>query len=382
MKTTVRLTPSPKQWQFMTAPQRFVAYGGARGGGKSWVVRLNAIRYALDNPGSRQLIVRKTYAEVIANHVEPMMQLLGKQARYNKTDKIIRFPNGSIIKFGYFSKDSDQDQYQGQEYDVIYVDEATQLQEEWLKRLIACNRGVNSFPKHIYLTCNPGGPAHGYIRRLYVDRKFNAAENPDDYTFIQAKVDDNAALMAAMPEYAKMLETLPPKLRKAWRDGSWDIFEGAFFDSFVDNEEGYDTRTWTHVIPDFNPPKYWTYYRSFDWGSRRPFSVGWYAIDTEGRMYRIAELYGCQHDTNGEAIPNEGVKWTPGEVFKAIRDREHEHPYLKGKRIFGIADPAIWDAQTGISIAEVADEYCVFFEPGDHARVAGWQQCQYRLRFD
>ena len=92
--------------------------------------------------------------------------------------------------------------------------------------------------------------------------------------------------------------------------------------------------------------------------------------------YRILELYGCT------TTPNEGIKWTPPQVFAEIHRIETEHRWLAGKRITGIADPAIWDAQTGESIAEVAAKHQVYFTPGDHKRIPGWLQVHYRFAFD
>jgi hypothetical protein len=93
-------------------------------------------------------------------------------------------------------------------------------------------------------------------------------------------------------------------------------------------------------------------------------------------MYRIMELYGCTQN------PDEGLKWTPDQQFKEIARIEREHPWLKGRQIEGVADPAIWDASRGDSIADTADKYGVYFTPGDHERLAGWMQCHYRLQFD
>ena len=90
---------------------------------------------------------------------------------------------------------------------MIFLDEATQLQEEWIKKINACVRGVNNFPKRTYYTCNPGGASHGYIKRLFIDRRFEGAEKPEDYSFTQALVQDNRALMESQPEYGAELET-------------------------------------------------------------------------------------------------------------------------------------------------------------------------------
>ena len=182
--------------------------------------------------------------------------------------------------------------------------------------------------------------------------------------------------MEAQPDYIAQLEALPYKLKQAWLYGKWDIFEGQFFEDFVDAPEHYGDRRWTHVIAPFDVPADWTIYRSFDWGYARPFSCGWWAVDYDGRLYRIAELYGCGRE------PNEGVKWPPDKVFAEIARIEKEHPWLSGKTIRGVADPAIWDAETGESIADVAGRYGIFFQRGDHKRIPGWMQMHYRLAFD
>ena len=220
----------------------------------------------------------------------------------------------------------------------------------WIKEIVACCRGVNQFPKRIYYTCNPGGQSHDYFRRI-VKRDFRENEDPEEYVFIQSFVTDNKALMEAQPDYVKQLENLPPKLRKAWLEGDWDIFDGAFFENFRDNPEGYKTRQWTHVIEPFEPKKYWNVERSIDWGYHRPFSVGYYTYDDDGIMYRICEFYGAEKDRNGESIPDNGLKWPPEKVFSEIRQFEEDHPYLRGRRITGVGDSAMWDTEYGISIA-------------------------------
>ena len=381
--------PSPKQVQFLTADTKFVGFGGARGGGKSWSVRTKAKLMALNYPGIKQLIVRRTYPELINNHINALrVELLGI-ARYNDKDKVFVFSNGSRLNFTYCAKDNDLDRLQGVEYDVIYLDEATQLSEHQMKTISACLRGANDFPKRIYYTMNPGGQGHTYIKRIFIDRKFEDGEDPKDFTFIQSLVTDNKVLMEKQPDYIKQLEALPPKLREAWLYGRWDIFEGQFFEEFRETpdpakavEEGCEVedlmmqRRWTHVIEPFEPEPGWTICRSYDFGYNKPFSCAWWAIDYDGVMYRIMELYGCTK------TPNEGLKWTPDRQFQEIARIEREHPWLKGKKISGVADPAIWDASHGESIAEVATRYGVYFVPGDHERIAGWMQVHYRFQFD
>ena len=382
--------PNERQKLFLASHAKHIGYGGARGGGKSWAVRDKAKRLCLRYKGIKVLIVRRTYPELVNNHINQLRDELNGIAKYNKSEKMFTFPNGSTIKFGYCNNDKDLDQYQGAEYDVIFLDEATQLQEMWIKKITACVRGVNDFPKRIYYTCNPGGASHGYIKRLFIDKQYESGEVPEDYDFIQALVTDNKALMASQPDYIKQLEALPPKLREAWLYGRWDIFEGQFFEDFrtspdidlctkagITVEEALEQRRFTHVIEPFEPPRGWNIMRSYDFGYNKPFSLGYWAVDYDGVLYRIMEMYGCTQ------TPDEGVKWSPDEQFKRISELERTHPWLKGRKIVdSIADPAIWDSSRGESIAETAMRYGIYFSPGDNERIPGWMQVHYRLQFD
>lgn len=369
--------PNDKQKKFLSAKEKYVGYGGARGGGKSWAVRTKAKLLAFKWAGIRILIMRRTYPELQANHIDILKaELVPDFAKYNTTDKKMTFSNGSMIKFMYCKNDADLNNIQGHEYDVIFIDEATNMTEKQLRAITVCCRGVNGFPKHVYFTMNPGGPGHGFIKRLFIDRRFTDKEVPEEYRFVQALVDDNAALMEAQPDYVAQLEALPGKLREAWRFGKWDVFEGQVFGEFVDDPEHYSDRLYTNVIDPFKIPDDWTIYRGFDWGYAKPFSVGWYAIDHDGVMYRFRELYGC----TGEA--DRGVEWTVDRLAREIARIEHEDPQLKGKRINGIADPAIWQENGGESIAETMQKHRVYFSKGDHARIPGKMQCHYRLAFD
>ena len=341
--------PSEKQRRFLTDRSRYVAYGGARGGGKSWAVRFKAKALALRWPGIKILIIRNSLTELRNNHIVPLLKELKGLADYNRQEKVFSFPNGSTITFGYCASDGDLGQYQGAEYDVIFLDEAGLLREEWIREIIVCCRGVNRFPKRVYYTLNPGGVSHGYFKRLFIDRRFQDAERPEDYSFTQALVTDNPALLKSQPEYLYTLRALPPKLRKAWLEGSWDIFSGQFFEDFVPSppaeaakEEGLTVeelrrqRRWCHVIEPFDIPRGWTILRSYDFGYGKPFSLAWWAVDFGGTLYRILELYGCTEE------PNTGVKWTPEEQAKKAAEIEDSHPWLKGRKITGVA----WRSET------------------------------------
>ena len=359
-------SPSERQRLFLEDTHRYIAFGGARGGGKSFAVRLKAALLCLNYPKIRIMIVRRTYPELRQNHIIPMKELMGESAVFRESTRDMTFKNGSVISFRYCRNVSDLDKFQGTECDVLFIDEATQFTEEMYDRLKACVRGVNSCPKRIYLTCNPGGRGHGWVKRLFIDRAMNAGEVRED----------NRALMEKDPTYIQKLRSLPEKLRRAWLEGDWNIFEGQFFEEFTDDPQHYKDRRYTHVIDPFEVPRDWRIYRSFDFGYSKPFSCDWWAVDYEGRAYLILQLYGC----TGTA--NEGVKWDPDRIFRTIHGIETTHRWLSSKQIIGIADPSIWDASRGDAIIEAADRNFVHFYPGDNKRLPGWMQCHYRLAFD
>ena len=400
MPTLALGKPQPKQELFLTDTHKHVAFGGARGGGKSWAIDYKATLLCLGMPGIKVGIVRTTYPELTKNHIEPLKnKLVPTFARYNDSKKEMRFPNGSIIYFMYCNNDNDAMRFSGIEVDVLFIDEATHFKKEWLDKMRACVRGVNKFVKRVYYTCNPDGVSLTYIKRLFVDKKYELGENPDDYAFIQSLLTDNEILMKSDPTYKQYLESLPPKLRQAWLDGRWDVFEGAYFEEFretpdlqqciahgISVEDAYREHKWTHVIEPFDIPDTWPIFKSYDWGFGKPFHAAWYTLSPQGVnehlsnvLYMIIELYGCTQN------PNEGVKWSNEEQMQKIAEIEREHPWLKGKKIRGFADPSIWDGShdsNGVSAADIADKYSLWFEPASNERIPGWMQVRERMKFD
>jgi phage terminase large subunit len=191
------LKANPKQIEFFQSRALYTAYGGAKGGGKTWAVRVKAVGGAMTYNGIRILIMRRTYPELEENHIRPIIKLVPHEvASYNGSTRIMRFSNGSTIKFGHWSGEVSEQEYQGQEYDWIFIDEATQFTERAFNYLGGCLRGANDFPKRMYLTCNPGGVGHRWVKRLFIDRDYKTDshnpeenENPDDYNFIFATVE-------------------------------------------------------------------------------------------------------------------------------------------------------------------------------------------------
>lgn len=279
---------SEKQMEFLMARTKFVCYGGARGGGKTHVARLKAVGMAIAYPGIRILMVRAHYPELIANLIDPILSWVPNEIyTYNGTEHKMTFYNDSVIKFGHYDGKAAENEYQGTEYDVIFLEEATQLSERAFLFLQSCCRGVNDFPKRIYLTCNPGNVGHLWVKRLFIDRRFihdpknpERSENPEDYTTIRAKVDDNPWLMKANPGYVKALASLPEDLMRAHRYGDWNALSGAYFSNFHRH---------THTIARFKIPYSWPLYRSFDYGLDM-MAVIWWAIDEDGRCWAYREV--------------------------------------------------------------------------------------------
>ncbi|MEG2527144.1 MAG: phage terminase large subunit, partial [Oscillospiraceae bacterium] len=197
----------------------------------------------------------------------------------------------STITFGHYNYDSSWDSYNGQEFDWIMMDEATQFTYEQFRMLGGCLRGVNTIPKRFYLTCNPGGVGHRWVKRLFVDRDFvkdskdpEDDENPKDYKFIFARVEDNIAMKETDPvgyaQYLKTLKMMPEKVRDAYRYGLWDDLGGAYFSEFQSSK---------HVIEPFAIPDGWRRYRAFDYGLDM-FACLWIAVDFSGRCYVYREF--------------------------------------------------------------------------------------------
>ena len=346
-------TPNKKQMEFFKQEKRFIAYGGSRGGGKSWAVRKKAILLALRYFGIKILILRKTFTELRENHIIPFLAEVGKFTNYKELEKAINFPNGSRIKFGYCDCDTDINQYQGQEYDIIFLDEATHFKEQWFRMLTACNRGANDFPKRMYLTCNPGGVGHAWVKRLFIDKQYKGNEKESDYVFIPAKVYDNKVLMEKDPAYIESLKSLPEALKRAWLDGDWDVFEGQYFPEF--NRD-------IHVVKPFEIPKQWKKYFAMDYGLDM-FAGYVIAINDRGISYVCKEY--CQSNL---LISDACIK------IKELTKNDVIEGY--------IAPPDMWNRRqdTGKSVAEMFSESGIYLQKAQNDRVTGWLEVKEWLK--
>ena len=340
------IAPSEKQREFFLSEAKYTAYGGARGGGKSWALRYKLILLCLRYPGIRVLLVRRSYPELRENHIRPLTALLCGEpcvAVYRERDKCFEFATGSVLMLGYLADHGDLLRYQGQEFDVIAIDEATQLDEEMFLVLTASLRGANDFPKRMYLTCNPGGVGHGWVKRLFIDRDYRQGENPDDYRFIPASVYDNEALMRQDPGYVERLEALPEELRAAWLCGRWDVFSGQFFPEFDERR---------HVTVPFPIPDGAVRYCALDYGLDMLAAL-FIAVLPDGRAYVYDEI--CE---SGLIVSVAAAK---------IREK-----LTDGMTVIAPSD--LWGRgqDTGRSAAELFAEGGVYFTRIVPDRVDGW----------
>ena len=191
-----------------------------------------------------------------------------------------------------------------------------------------------------------------------------------------SSVFDNPALLQNDPEYIQRLASMPEAERNALLYGDWDSFTGQVFTEWRNDSDHYADRICTHVIDPFKIEDTWRVYCSLDWGYARPFSVGWYAVDHERRLYRIREYYGCA------GAPNTGIKMEPAEVARQIKRIESEDINLRGRQILRVGDPAIWGSQGNESIGALMERERVYFDKGDNARIDGKMQVHHRLAFD
>ena len=344
--------PNQKQSEFFSCKARYIAYGGSRGGGKSWALRRKLTALCLRYAGISCLLVRRSLPELKANHLIPFLREYGELFTYSEKDRKLLCVNGSSISLGYCSSQRDTLRYQGQEFDIIAIDEATQLDEYKFSIFKACLRGVNSFPKRMYLTCNPGGIGHGWVKRLFIDRVYLDGENPSDYAFIPAKVYDNRVLLDSSPEYVACLEALPSRLREAWLHGKWDVFDGQFFPEF--NES-------IHVIRADSIPKFKKYFIAFDYGFDMLAAL---LIGVDGEDLTVVSEF-CKPSL------------TLSEAAVAVA------ALSSGLAEYCVASPDLWNRRqdTGKSGFEIMQK-CVGMPPmrsADDRRVPGWRMLREHL---
>lgn len=365
--------PQPRQQLLHTTAATLVFYGGAVGGGKSHAIRWDLILWCLTVPGIQCYLFRRSLGELEDNHIKQIQQELPESVGgYNETKKKFTFANGSSIMFCYCEKEQDVKRYQGSEIHVLGIDEASHLTEWQLSYLIGRNRlggfrqKVPENLRHLLpravMGSNPGGPGHDFLKRNFVaagagpeqlfwNRTFRDKDNPDDKgrlaIYIPARMEDNAYLDT---NYSGNLAGLPEELQQAYKRGDWDVVVG----------QALPLLRSRHELRQFVPPRHWTHFQSIDWGTGKPFSIGYYCVSEgaelaardnwpamylpPGAIIRFAEIYGW----NGKA--DQGCRKDARTVARELR--EFETSRNMPPMDYRIADSGMWAQHDGPSPAE------------------------------
>ena len=314
------------QTDFLAAGEKDVLYGGAAGGGKSYAMLVDPLRYA-HKKAHRALILRRSMPE-LREMIDKSRELYPQAfpgAKFREVEKLWNFPSGAKIEFGFLERDADVYRYQGQAYSWIGFDEITHLPTEFSWNYLASRLRTTDPEIQTYLRCtaNPGGVGAQWVKRRYVDPSEHnkSFEGTDGLTrkFIPAKLADNPYL-AKDGVYEQMLMSLPPIQRRQLLEGNWDVSEGAAFVEFDPN---------IHVITPFQIPLPWERVKGIDYGYASESCCLWGTIDmNDGTLIIYRELY--KKGLTGE------------ELAAIIRDMELEDPFS----VSGVLDTAAW-AKTG-----------------------------------
>lgn len=377
------------QTALISCPVFEIFFGGARGGGKTE----SSIGDWLDHSaqygeGAIGIFVRRKLtqlAEVIAR-TKQIFPKLG--AKYNEQQKTWTMAGGGRLKFVYLERDSDAEEYQGHNYTRVYVEEVTNFPNPSpINKLRATLRSAVGVPTGMRLTGNPGGPGHNWVKARYIDpdpRGYRVIPESTEVeidgvkqtvtlhrVFIPSKLGDNQLLLKNDPTYVlRLRQSGSEALVKAWLEGDWSIIDGAFFDEWDPSRHILQTEFWLPRIP-----RHATIFKAMDWGSAKPFSVGWYALSdgTWGlppdALLKFMEWYGAKG-------PNVGLKMTARQVAEGILNRERD---ANIRCNYGVADPAIFIQNGGPSIGEEMALMGVTWRAADNKRMAGWSELRERL---
>lgn len=375
MKIDLSYKPQPRQVLLHSTAAHQVFYGGAAGGGKSHALRWDAIAFCLENPGLDAYLFRRSLPELESNHIRRIKsEIPAVLGRYLTNSKRFEFYNGSGINFCYCDREDDVRKYQGAEIHWLGIDEASHLSEfqiNYLRtrvRLGSWNpKGYKGptdakfkghFPRMVFAS-NPGGPGHNFLKETFINQGHPEEIFPDmsiaadEYDtpwpsiFIPASIKDNIYLPRG---YAGQFKGLPPEMARALAEGDWDAVVGQAIHN-LDRDK--------HQLRPFLPPRHWTKFMSIDWGTAKPFSVGWYCVSDGatlkgkdgwpdkylpyGAVVRYSEFYGWNGKADG------GCRMDSGAVAKEILSREKEREEVMDYRV---ADSQMWAQTDGPSVQE------------------------------
>ena len=365
--TRIELDYSPQERQRVLheSPAQLILYGGAAGGGKSAALRMGeAVAWALQVPGIKVYLFRRTLGELEGTHIVPLQEWLpGELYHYAESKKRFEFWNGSMIHCCYCEREKDVTRYQSEEMHVLLIDEASHLTDFQINYLLTRNR-LGGFrekvperyrvllPRAVFAS-NPGGPGHTMLKQRFIEPAAPQQVFEDRWSkrlaqFIPAKMSDNDYLDDG---YENAFNGLPPEMAQALKDGDWDSVVGAALHNL--NRE-------RHQLRPFKPPHWWTKFMAIDWGTAKPFSVGWYCVADgdahlarkghwperylpAGAVVRYREWYGW----NGRS--NQGSRMESQKVAKRIMRIEEE----AGETMdFRVGDTGMWAQDDGPSVQE------------------------------
>lgn len=354
MKISVPYEPNPRQALFHSCGADEVVYGGAKGGGKSCALVMEAVVWGYEHPKADMYIFRESYDDLEANIIKEFKAKIPKELySYSETKHIATLKNGTTITFRYISNESDAEGYQGRSIDWIGIDELTKHTQRAVQVLLSCLRSPKGFKPKFRATCNPGGIGHTWVKERYIDStrhgEITAVDQITGNTiaFIPATVYDNHIIMQNDPAYVRRLENLPENEKRAYLYGDWDIFEGQYFSEF--NRE-------IHVCRAFDVPSWWQRFISLDYGLDCTAAL-WWAVDGQQRCYVYREL----------AVS--GLTYT--QAAKAVIDANAGDNYS-----YIVASPDIWNRQreSGESGFELLIRSGLrSIVKANNARIPGWR---------
>lgn len=392
----MELRLEPKQTLAFETPACEVLYGGAKGGGKSFLMRVSAIRWCMEVPGIQVYLFRRTLSDLRRNHMEgpQSFQALLKEhldsghVKYHMKDNQFGFWNGSLLNLCYCESERDVENYQGAEMHVLMPDEATHYTEYQYRYLRGQVRlaGLKVPEKYkgrlprIEAGANPGSVGHAWVKRTFISPaepmkiwKAPADEGGMLRQFIPARLSDNPHLTRDDPDYADRLRGMGNEsLVRAMLEGDWDIVAGQAFEKL---------RRDVHCIDPFTPPDDWLCFGSLDWGSSRPFSFGAWCVSNgnplpDGRTYRRGAIIRWKEWYGWTGKPNDGLRMEVAEVAKGIKEK------VERKLAYIAADPSMWKVDGGPSHAETFMRHGVVLRRADNSRHAGYLEVRNRIAGD
>ena len=341
------------QEDFLAAGDTDVLYGGAAGGGKSYAMLVDPLRFA-HRAAHRGLILRRSMPE-LRELIDKSRELYPKAfpgAKYKEVEKLWNFPSGAKIEFGFLERDADVYRYQGQAYSWIGFDEITHLPTAFAWNYLASRLRTTDSEIEVYMRCtaNPGGAGANWVKKRYIDpAPANVSFRGGDgltRKFIPARLQDNPYL-AEDGRYEQMLNSMPPTQRKQLLDGNWDVAEGAAFTEFNPFE---------HVITPFEIPLHWERIKGIDYGYASESACVWGAVDpSDGTLIIYRELY------------RKGLLGT--ELASMLTEMEYEDPFS----VQGVLDTACWSrtGTTGPTVGETLQRAGHKLRRADKNRIQG-----------